>query len=288
MKITVYTITDCKFSQEEKEYLKGLNLPFEEKNLEQNKDWLTEMLTVSNNFAGTPVTVIEKDDGSKVVLKGFTKDEFEKELNVKGPAAAPVSTDAAGAGNGIGNDVMAGSGAAGSSAAAAMPAQAPVAPTAAAAGTPPEPTPEPAEPAVPAMPEVPAAAPEPAAPAMPPVSAPELPQTPAMPADAPAPAVANVPDLSAGVTVSGDVPAASPSAEPPIPSMPAAPEAVPAAPPVPAAPEPAAIAPAAPTTPTESATPAAAAPQVNDDALNAILNNLQAKVSDTPGEAPKQ
>lgn len=80
MKITIYTITDCQFSKQEKEYLAGHNLPFEEKNLETNHEYLTEMLNVSNNFAGTPVTKLEKDDGSTVVLKGFTAEEFDKEL----------------------------------------------------------------------------------------------------------------------------------------------------------------------------------------------------------------
>lgn len=82
MKITVYTINDCKFSQAEKEYLKKNNVEFEEKNLETNRDFLTEMLAVSNNFAGTPVTQIEKDNGEKIVLKGFTVEEFDKALGL--------------------------------------------------------------------------------------------------------------------------------------------------------------------------------------------------------------
>ncbi len=87
MKITLYTINDCKFSQEERDYLKTNNLPFEEKNLEVNREFLTEMLSVSNNFAGTPVTKIEKDNGETVVLKGFTKEEFDA---VFGGAPQPV------------------------------------------------------------------------------------------------------------------------------------------------------------------------------------------------------
>lgn len=80
MKITVYTITDCEFSKQEKEYLTSHQISFEEKNLETNKEFLTEMLVVSNNFAGTPVTKIEKDDGKIEILKGFTKEEFDKTL----------------------------------------------------------------------------------------------------------------------------------------------------------------------------------------------------------------
>ena len=88
MKITLYTVTECQFSKQEKEYLSSHNLPFEEKNLEINRDFLTEMLTLSNNFAGTPVTKIEKDDGQIVILKGFTLEEFDKTL---GFAAQPVN-----------------------------------------------------------------------------------------------------------------------------------------------------------------------------------------------------
>src|SRR3989338_10845560 len=91
MKVTIYTVSDCKFSQAEKEYLKSINTSFEEKNLESNREYLTEMLNLSNNFAGTPVTKIEKDDGQIAVLKGFTKEEFDTAL---GFSVEPVSTTA--------------------------------------------------------------------------------------------------------------------------------------------------------------------------------------------------
>ena len=77
MKVTVYTTTDCQYSKQEKDYLVANKVQYEEKNLETNKEFLTEMLALSNNFAGTPVTRVEKDDGSIVVLKGFTKEEFD-------------------------------------------------------------------------------------------------------------------------------------------------------------------------------------------------------------------
>ena len=82
MKITVYTITECPFSKQEREYLSSHGLQFEEKNLEINREFLTEMLAVGSNFAGTPVTKIEKDDGQIVVLKGFTAAEFDKTLGL--------------------------------------------------------------------------------------------------------------------------------------------------------------------------------------------------------------
>jgi glutaredoxin len=85
MKIIIYTITDCQFSKQEKDYLVANKLQYEEKNLEVNKDYLTEMLAISNNFAGTPVTKIEKDDGNIVILKGFTKEEFDTTLGLTPP-----------------------------------------------------------------------------------------------------------------------------------------------------------------------------------------------------------
>jgi len=92
MKITVYTITDCQFSKQEREYLNSHGIQFEEKNLETNREFLTEMLAVGSNFAGTPVTKIDKDDGQTVVLKGFTKEEFDKALGMTVEPAKPVET----------------------------------------------------------------------------------------------------------------------------------------------------------------------------------------------------
>ncbi len=80
MKITVYTTPECAFSASEKAYLQSRNLQFEEKNVKSSEAILTEMLKVGNNFAGTPVTKIVKDDGTEVVLKGFTKEEFDEAL----------------------------------------------------------------------------------------------------------------------------------------------------------------------------------------------------------------
>jgi len=94
MKITIYTIKDCAFSKQEKEYLNANKLAFEEKDLETNKDFLTEMLAISNNFAGTPVTRVEKDDGTIAVLKGFTKDEFDTTFGLAPTVVASDATEA--------------------------------------------------------------------------------------------------------------------------------------------------------------------------------------------------
>lgn len=88
MKIIVYTITECPFSKQEKEYLLAHGLQFEEKNLDTNREYLTEMLAVGSNFAGTPLTKIDKDDGQIVVLKGFTQAEFDKALGLAGGETA--------------------------------------------------------------------------------------------------------------------------------------------------------------------------------------------------------
>jgi hypothetical protein len=49
------------------------------------------MLAVGSNFAGTPVTKIDTDDGKTVVLKGFTKEEFDKTLGFEAQPAAPAT-----------------------------------------------------------------------------------------------------------------------------------------------------------------------------------------------------
>lgn len=224
MKITVYTISDCQHSKQEKEYLAAHSLPFEEKNLETNKEYLTEMLAVSNNFAGTPVTKVEMDDGKVVVLKGYTKEEFDKTLGLTDGAKID---------------------------AAAKPAES---------------APMPDVPAP--VPPAPAADIAPAAPAMPPAM-PEVPAV-AAPIESPAPAMPAMPPIE----------------------MPPAPMAEPAMPAAPVNPEP--VQPPAPQAP---AAPAPTAPPVvpaNDPSLNALLNDLQAKVNanraagnQPPAQAPQ-
>jgi len=87
--ITIYTTTSCPFCKAEKEYLGSVNLTFVEKNVEEDTESLKEMLNVSDNFAGVPVTVLNGPKGKKVV-KGFTKDEFVKELEAVGLKEASV------------------------------------------------------------------------------------------------------------------------------------------------------------------------------------------------------
>lgn len=98
MKITVYTITDCPFCKQEKDFLTAQGLQFEEKNVQENREFLTEMLQVSDKFAGVPFTMIEKDTGEKVGLKGFTQSEFETALGLAAggaPAVVPAPEEVA-------------------------------------------------------------------------------------------------------------------------------------------------------------------------------------------------
>jgi len=79
MKITIYTIPDCSYCHQEKEYLTSKGLLFEEKDVQANKDFLSELLERSNKFAGVPFTMFE-DSGKTASLKGFTQSEFDETL----------------------------------------------------------------------------------------------------------------------------------------------------------------------------------------------------------------
>lgn len=259
MKVTIYTISDCQFSKQEKEFLTKNNIQFEEKNLETNKDFLVEMLQISNNFAGTPVTKIEKDDGTSVVLKGFTAEELAKELGIQAPvenavpqaeASVPPVVAAAPVAAAIDPEPAA------QPAPMDMPPAAPIEPAVPEMPAPVEmppvaPAPEPAMPEAPAIPETPALQPmdlpvtEPAAPP----AAPVMPQTPSIDMAPPVP--------PAQAPIMQDVPEVAPAA--PEPATPPAPMDMPSA------------------APAQPAAPASPAP---DAALNDILNNLQQKVGD--------
>lgn len=89
--ITIYTITDCQYCQAEKEFLKSQGLEFVEKNVETNEESLKEMLSVGENFAGVPVTVLEGPTGQKVVVKGFTQTDFEEEMKKVALAPQPAA-----------------------------------------------------------------------------------------------------------------------------------------------------------------------------------------------------
>ncbi|MEK9179705.1 MAG: glutaredoxin family protein [Patescibacteria group bacterium] len=90
-KVTVYTTSNCPFCKAEKEYLFSKGLKYDEKNVETDEVALKDMLTMSDNFAGVPVTLLQNSKGEKLVVKGFTKDEFEQELVKLGMLTASTS-----------------------------------------------------------------------------------------------------------------------------------------------------------------------------------------------------
>ncbi len=97
MTITLYTITSCPYSQQEKEYLRGKSVVFTEVVLDQQKDKLAEFKTVGSGFSGVPLTVVVHDDGSQVIVKGFDLVLLDQALGIGKPVdtqAQPVTADA--------------------------------------------------------------------------------------------------------------------------------------------------------------------------------------------------
>jgi glutaredoxin len=100
--VVVYSTAKCPFCQSEKDFLNEKKLAFVEKNVEEDSEALKEMLNLSNNFAGVPVTSLNGPKGKKVV-KGFTKEELVKELEEVGllepsaekPSEVPAEAPAA-------------------------------------------------------------------------------------------------------------------------------------------------------------------------------------------------
>lgn len=277
MKITLYTITDCPFCKQEKDYLTSHNAQFEEKNLETNKEFLTEMLAVSNNFAGTPVTKVEKDNGQIAVLKGFTKEEFDKELGYAADGATPAAPAAPEPKH-------------------EEPAQ-PMTPSSPAPMPTPVVTPE-STPAVPAQaqmqnstpptsaPEVPSitpiVTPEPATPTTPAVADPNLQSVVNQLATQVAPQDVGNPDPTQPQPPMPEPmpPAPSPNPEPPTPGTPPVVQSTPAQPMMPAMPEPTPV--HADAAPIPSTVPQPQQP----DKLNSILQNLESKVNNNSAPAP--
>lgn len=92
--VTIYTIDSCPFCKAEKEYLQSKNIAFTEKKVDVDETALKEMLALSDNFAGVPVSVLTTVKEKRVV-KGFTQADFEEELRTIGliqeqaPVVAP-------------------------------------------------------------------------------------------------------------------------------------------------------------------------------------------------------
>jgi glutaredoxin-like YruB-family protein len=77
-KVKVYSTPTCPYCHLVKEFLKENNIEFEDVNVSQNKEALSEMVEKSGQM-GVPVIDI---DGEIVV--GFDKERITKLLNIKG------------------------------------------------------------------------------------------------------------------------------------------------------------------------------------------------------------
>lgn len=91
MKVTIYTINNSPFCVSAKNYLTSKGIAYDEKDVEQNKDSLHEMLTLSDHFTGVPYVYIVKDDGTTQGIKGFTETEFDGFFNAISPTAPTIA-----------------------------------------------------------------------------------------------------------------------------------------------------------------------------------------------------
>jgi glutaredoxin 3 len=79
-RIVLYSVAWCPHCKEAKEYLTKNNIPFINKDVELEEQYMKE-LTETYKSTGVPVIVIGAD---RKILKGFKKEEFEKALKEAG------------------------------------------------------------------------------------------------------------------------------------------------------------------------------------------------------------
>lgn len=81
MKITIYSTTTCPYCKSLKDYLTGKNIPFDEKEIDQDDSAREEMLKVSEGFQGVPFVVVE-NEGKVDTVMGFDKGKLDSLLNL--------------------------------------------------------------------------------------------------------------------------------------------------------------------------------------------------------------
>lgn len=81
MKLTMYKTTTCPYCKMETEYLNSKGVQFEEIYVDKDPKAAEEMIQHSGQM-GVPFTVVEKDDGSKVNILGFNKEELNQALGL--------------------------------------------------------------------------------------------------------------------------------------------------------------------------------------------------------------
>ena len=73
MKVTIYSTTTCPYCNMLKDYLKGHNISFIEKLVDQDDNAKNQMMNDSGGFLGVPFTIVEKEGGTKETIIGFDK-----------------------------------------------------------------------------------------------------------------------------------------------------------------------------------------------------------------------
>lgn len=83
MQVTIYSTTTCPYCKMLKGYLSEKNIAYTEKVTDQDIASQEEMMKLSEGFMGVPFTVITKDDGSVVKIRGFDKAKVDETLGIK-------------------------------------------------------------------------------------------------------------------------------------------------------------------------------------------------------------
>lgn len=73
-KVTVYTSSTCPYCQMAKEYLKERGIPFDEKNVQTDKDARNELMAMG--YTGVPVICVDEEQ-----IVGFDKNKLDELLN---------------------------------------------------------------------------------------------------------------------------------------------------------------------------------------------------------------
>ena len=105
MTVTVYTHSLCPFSKQLEDYLHTNTILYTAVVLDHQPEKLEEFKAANGGFNGVPFTVITKDDGTVVTVRGFNETELAhyllgipdpKAVDDKTQPAAQPSTDPAG------------------------------------------------------------------------------------------------------------------------------------------------------------------------------------------------
>ncbi|CAM5796993.1 MULTISPECIES: glutaredoxin family protein [Brevibacillus] len=78
--VIIYTQKTCGPCQEEKMWLSQQNVAFEDRDIRENDAYFQEAIGLGASM--TPVTLIEKDSGDRIVIHGFDKEQLKKALDL--------------------------------------------------------------------------------------------------------------------------------------------------------------------------------------------------------------